>query len=668
MNDDELKALFGQSGEAPRESAKADALAAALRSFDEAEAGKNAPRNQGFAAAGRHTPETHSLGRKIMHLFTAESPLQRWLYSGMASAAILVLGVFITLQLPQNAGIPTSGELAEQKRQQPRLPQTIEVTASRVQEEVQVRERRSQDRFSGADLAAAADPVPGAPAVAKARRAERDSLSAYGGVLPATSDDAGTPDYRDSGRDRFEQVDASPVKRVSEAPVSTFSVDVDTAAYSFVRRQLNHGVLPQKNAVRVEEMINYFPYNYPLPEDRSQPFSTDVAVIDAPWKAGNKLVRIGIQGYELQGPQPRSNLVFLLDVSGSMNSPDKLPLVKQSMSLLLSRLQPEDTIAIAVYAGAAGTVLEPTPVSEKQKIMAALGRLQAGGSTAGGAGIQLAYQLAEASFIEDGVNRIVLATDGDFNVGIRDREALKGFVERKRESGVFLSVLGFGQGNYNDALMQALAQNGNGVAAYIDSLGEAQKVLVDEATSSLFPIAKDVKIQVEFNPATVSEYRLLGYETRALAEEDFNNDAVDAGDIGAGHSVTALYEITPASSDSGVYANSRYTAGDSSAPAAESGEYGFLKLRYKLPGEDTSKLISQPIRTAQTGDATALRETRFAAAVAGFAELLRGGKYSGSWNYTDALALSQANRGDDPYGYRSEFVQLIRKAEIADSM
>ncbi len=691
MNDDELKALFERADEAPRPAAKEAALAAALRSFDEVQAEKNSANTQGSATTQRPTPEVHSLGSKIMNVLTVDSPFQRWLYSGMASAAVLVLGVFLALQLPLNKGFEPIEDLEEEAIVATPTSRTVEMNGSaeprlnerQVSAMPEVVEVTAPSRLDAAppsmDMAAEADAAYAAPAASVAKRAQLSDLAeiraagaqmagASGAVLHEVAEETTPPFYRDKGRDAFEEIDSNPIKRVSAEPVSTFSIDVDTAAYSFVRRQLNHGVLPQKNAVRVEEMINYFPYQYPLPADRSQPFATDVAVIDAPWKAGNKLVRIGIQGYEMTGAQPRSNLVFLLDVSGSMNSPDKLPLVKQSMSLLLSRMQPEDTVAIAVYAGAAGTVLEPTPVKEKQKILDALGRLQAGGSTAGGAGIQLAYQLAEANFIEDGVNRILLATDGDFNVGIRDREELKGFVERKRESGVFLSVLGFGQGNYNDALMQALAQNGNGIAAYIDTLSEAQKVLVDEATSSLFPIAKDVKIQVEFNPATVSEYRLLGYETRILAEEDFNNDAVDAGDIGAGHSVTALYEITPVGSDSGVFANSRYTESSARPDAGKAGEYGFLKLRYKLPEESESKLVSQPIGIAQTSDATALRETRFAAAVAGFAELLRGGKYSGDWTYADVLALAQANRGDDPYGYRAEFVGLVRAAEIADAM
>jgi Ca-activated chloride channel family protein len=299
--------------------------------------------------------------------------------------------------------------------------------------------------------------------------------------------------------------------------------------------------------------------------------------------------------------------------------------------------------------------------------MNALNQLQAGGSTAGGAGIKLAYQLARDSFDSNAVNRVILATDGDFNVGITDREELKGFVERQREEGIFLSVLGFGQGNYKDQMMQTLAQNGNGIAAYIDTLGEAQKVLVNEATSALFPIAKDVKIQMEFNPATVSEYRLLGYETRALNREDFSNDAVDAGDIGAGHSVTAIYEITPVG-EPGLIESGRYEELAETPKTDKSGEYGFLRLRYKLPAEDKSKLIEQPVMSASEAPALIRREAGFATAVAGFAQLLKGGKYTGSWDYDDALNLAQANKGDDEYGYRTEFVQLIRKAKTASAL
>jgi Ca-activated chloride channel family protein len=442
---------------------------------------------------------------------------------------------------------------------------------------------------------------------------------------------------------------------------------------------LNQGRLPQKDAVRVEELINYFDYDYPAPASRERPFEPSVTVIDSPWKKGNKLVHIGIRGHGIEAREkPRSNLVFLLDVSGSMNAPDKLPLMVNSMKLLLGSLQPEDTVAIVTYAGASGTVLEPTKVAEKHKIVAALDRLRAGGSTAGAAGIRQAYALAEGTFDKAAVNRVILATDGDFNVGITNREELKGFVERKRQSGILLSVLGFGQGNLNDHLMQTLAQNGNGVAAHIDTLNEARKVLVEEASSTLFPIAKDVKIQVEFNPATVSEYRLVGYETRTLKREDFANDKVDAGDVGAGHTVTAIYEITPEKGGRPAIGDSRYQA---PAPVAKDpgtrfeNEYGFLKIRYKLPDADTSNLITVPITVAdadKTGNTDAharrLREARWATAVAGFGQILKGGKYTGDTSFDDVVAMAAGAKGEDPFGYRAEFINLVRLARTASAL
>lgn len=471
-------------------------------------------------------------------------------------------------------------------------------------------------------------------------------------------------------RDRFENFNENTVIAASENPISTFSIDVDTASYSFVRRMLNNGQLPDKDAVRSEELINYFDYAYPAPKDRKTPFATYTSVMDSPWKAGNKLIHIGIQGYQLAASDiPQSNLVFLLDVSGSMDEPSKLPLVKQSMSLLLDTLKPDDTISIVVYAGAAGTVLEPTKVKEKSKILAALNNLQAGGSTAGAEGIALAYQLAEANFNAQGVNRIILATDGDFNVGQTGDEALQDFVERKRDKGIYLSVLGFGQGNYQDEMMQTLAQNGNGTAAYIDTLSEAQKVLVTEATSNLFPIAKDVKIQVEFNPNTVKEYRLIGYETRALNREDFSNDKVDAGEIGAGQRVTAIYEITPVGAQSGLLEESRYQQ-QNKPDTGKNSEYAFLRLRYKLPSETQSTLIETPIEKNVLLEALAgyQQEVNFSIAVAGFAQLLKGSNYTGDFTYDKVIELAQANKGKDEFGYRTEFVQLVRKAKIAKEM
>ena len=474
------------------------------------------------------------------------------------------------------------------------------------------------------------------------------------------------PAAEDESRDKFQHFEINPLKRVADEPVSTFSVDVDTASYSFARRMLNGGALPQKDAVRVEEMINYFDYAWPAPKSSDVPFEPTVVVSESPWGKGRKLVHIAIKGYEIEpSSAPDANLVLLLDVSGSMNSPDKLPLAVRSMELLLGSLKPSDTVGIVVYAGAAGTVLEPTPVREKEKILSALRSLQPGGSTAGAEGIERAYQLAEASFRKNGVNRILLATDGDFNVGIDDTEQLKGYIERKRAKGIFLSVLGFGQGNYRDELSQALAQNGNGVAAYIDTINEARKVLVQEATSSLFTIAKDVKLQVEFNPATVAEYRLVGYETRSLRREDFNNDAIDAGDVGSGHTVTAIYEITPVDSSARMVDESRYAQNRRAESRGSRDEYGFLKIRYKLPSESQSRLLERPIPLKTPTSAALLREVKFSTAVAGFGQLLRGGIYTGTLSYEDIIGQAQSATGEDRFGYRSEFVQLVRKAQAA---
>lgn len=478
--------------------------------------------------------------------------------------------------------------------------------------------------------------------------------------------DAIMPSVAPQDREEYAKYEAHSTVQVKDQPVSTFSIDVDTASYSLVRNQLNNGFLPKPTAVRAEEFINYFDYNYSLPKTRNTPFAPSVTVLASPWNEGRKLVHIGIKGLDIEpAEQPDSNIVFLLDVSGSMNQANKLPLVKQSMALLLETLKPTDLISIVVYAGAAGVVLEPTAVKEQDKILSALQQLQAGGSTAGGAGIRRAYQLAEANFKGNGVNRIILATDGDFNVGQSSNEDLKTLVERKRDNGVFLSVLGFGRNNYQDDMMQTLAQNGNGIAAYIDTLSEAKKVLVDEATSTLFPIAKDVKIQVEFNPATVSEYRLIGYETRALKREDFNNDKVDAGDIGAGHTVTAIYEITPANSDANSVDGLRYQQEaehkDRQAPI-NSSELGFLKMRYKLPNETKSRLIETPIKNSNTNPS---QDVQFSIAVAGFAQLLTNSPLVADLNYDDLIREAQASKGDDPFGYRAEFIQLVRMAKVA---
>jgi Ca-activated chloride channel family protein len=512
---------------------------------------------------------------------------------------------------------------------------------------------------------------------AKVAEAESFEQSQFGnrvaGVValaPVGGDEIGRPEYRDQGRDKFETVAPNPVKVTTEEPVSTFSIDVDTASYSFMRAAINNGVLPQKDAVRVEELINYFPYDYEGPETREAPFKASVSVFDTPWNADTKLMHVGIKGYQIDTAEaPRANLVFLIDRSGSMNAANKLPLLINSMKLLLDSLKPDDTVSIVTYAGGAGTVLAPTKVAEKGKIVAALEGLHAGGSTAGAEGVRQAYRLAEQNFDKDGVNRVILATDGDFNVGITNPDELKSFIERKRKTGVFLSVLGFGMGNYNDQLMQTLAQNGDGAAAYIDTLSEARKVLVEEAGSTLFPIAKDVKIQMEFNPQTVSEYRLIGYETRLLNREDFNNDKIDAGEIGAGHSVTAIYELTLKNSPARLVDSLRYQSETTIADDPKSSEYGFLKIRYKLPDEDTSKLITEAIApgTHEAGDRSP-REARFAAAVAAFGQILRGSRYTGDFSPDDVIDLAQSAKGEDRFGYRAEFINLVRLAKSAAAM
>ncbi len=467
-------------------------------------------------------------------------------------------------------------------------------------------------------------------------------------------------------REAYTHFDTNPVHLVAESPVSTFSIDVDSASYANVRRLLNQGVLPRHDAVRVEELINYFSYDYPTPSLNDDPFAVHTEVGPSPWHAERHLLHVGIKGYELpEAELPPANLVFLIDVSGSMQSPDKLGLLKSSMKMLVKRLSPEDRVAIAVYAGAAGTVLESTPGSERAKILSAIDQLTAGGSTNGGAGIRLAYSLAEQGLMTDGINRVILATDGDFNVGTTNTEALKNLVEAKRESGVALTVLGFGGGNYNDALMQELAQIGNGNAAYIDTLNEARKVLVEEIGATLNMIAKDVKIQIEYNPATVAEYRLIGYETRHLEREDFNNDKVDAGDIGAGHTVTALYEIALTGSGGKVIDPLRYGTTSRETADAASGELAFLKLRYKRPDGDTSRLITQPVEKDEIiGDLARTSDNyRFSAAVAGFGQILRGGEHTGEFNLDAVAALASAARGKDPYGYRGEFLGMVRTAD-----
>ncbi|MEZ5935003.1 MAG: VWA domain-containing protein [Alphaproteobacteria bacterium] len=493
-----------------------------------------------------------------------------------------------------------------------------------------------------------------------------------GVVQPADPSLHPHPGLRDEDRDRYEDVAANPVKLVSEEPVSTFSVDVDTASYANVRRFLKEGMLPPVDAVRVEELINYFDYAYAPPDDAGQPFATHVALFSSPWDSGKQLLRIGIKGYEIEADKrPPANLVFLVDTSGSMDSPDKLPLLQRSLRLLVDQMRDEDRIAIVAYAGSAGVVLEPTSGAERATILRAIEAFQAGGSTAGAEGIHQAYQLAEAEFDEAAINRVILATDGDFNVGVSDPDRLEDFIAAKRETGVYLSILGFGRGNLNDLLMQKLAQAGNGNASYIDGLMEAQKVLVDEMGSTLFPIADDVKIQIEFNPKNVAEYRLIGYETRMLRREDFNNDQIDAGEIGSGHTVTALYEITPTDSPARLVDDLRYGVRPASLDKATdtgSDEVAWLRLRFKHPGEDKSELIEQPVSAAQAvAFEEAPEDARFASAVAAFGQILRQSAYVGSLDLDTVEDIARAARGDDAFGYRHEFLQLLRLARSAEA-
>lgn len=469
-------------------------------------------------------------------------------------------------------------------------------------------------------------------------------------------------------RENYKHFVSNPVKRVAESPVSTFSIDVDTGSYSNVRRMLNAGQLPVQDAVRIEELVNYFDYSYPAPDSTDTPFRVTTEIGPNPWNTNSHLLQIGIKGYQVDKADiPAANLVFLIDVSGSMHSPDKLELLKKGMKLLVKQLRPQDRVSIVVYAGASGVVLEPTAGDQTFTINQALDKLTAGGSTNGAAGIRLAYEMAQSAFIKDGVNRILLATDGDFNVGTTDFEQLIDLVETRRESGIGLSTLGFGSGNYNDHLAEQLANKGNGMHAYIDTLNEANKVLVNQLSSTLLTIAKDVKIQLEFNPSVVSEYRLVGYENRQLRREDFNNDKIDAGEIGAGHTVTALYEITLAGSGSERIDALRY--GSHRGKQKNHGnELALLRLRYKQPGGNTSRLIESPIlrktiktRVDQTSD-----RYRFAAAVAGFGQQLRGGEYLEGFNYDAVLQLARGSRGDDANGYRGEFIQLVQLAQSVD--
>lgn len=698
--DKELEKLSRLTPPAATPEARARALAAAMQAFDHAE--NNAAAAQGNARGWRQS--------SIINWIWSPAMNKKFL-AGSALATLLVIPAagYLAIELTRN-GLPVAsqneiaGKLSKSDAPKspaqpvtvaPQLPQaTVEENklaeqpaaggAPALQDQgsqaaAKPNAARTSD-FSADEIAGLANETDGSAGGAKrsvtapalvARKQSAEPMAAVA-PSPAPPVEGRIQLQLDPERERFANAAANPIKSVATDPVSTFSADVDSASYSFVRRSLTGGAMPDPQSVRVEEMINYFPYDWPGPDKADQPFKATVTVMPTPWNHDTELMHVAIKGYDIApATTPHANLVFLIDVSGSMDEPDKLPLLKSAFRLLVNRLKADDTVSIVTYAGNAGTVLQPTRVEEKSKILSAIDRLEAGGSTGGAEGIEAAYDLAKQAFVKDGVNRVMLATDGDFNVGPSSDEDLKRIIEEKRKDGIFLTVLGFGRGNLNDSLMQTLAQNGNGSAVYIDTLAEAQKTLVEEAGSTLFPIAKDVKFQVEFNPERIAEYRLIGYETRALKREDFNNDRVDAGDIGSGHSVTAIYEITPKGSPAVMNDDLRYGAA-SPVPAetsgsAHQGELAFVKMRYKRPDEDKSALITTPVNdanTVATVDA-APQDVRFSVAVAAFGQKLGHVPAVDTYSYQAIADLAAASRGADSFGYRSDFLGLVR---LADSL
>lgn len=699
--DKELEKLSRLTPPAPTPEARARALAAAMQAFDTAE--NNATAAQGNAKGWRQS--------SIINWIWSPAMNKKFL-AGSALATLLVIPAagYLAIELTRN-GLPVAsqngiaGTLTKKEAPKPAArpvtaaPQLPQATAESKlaeqpaagsaqalrDEEQQATAKPDAARtsdFSADEIAGLLNETDGSAAALGAKRsapvapgiaAPKQLAEPMAAIAPSPAPPAEDRIQLqlDPGRERFANAAANPVKSVATDPVSTFSADVDSASYSFVRRSLTGGAMPDPQSVRVEEMINYFPYDWPRPDNADQPFKATVTVMPTPWNHDTELMHVAIKGYDIApATTPHANLVFLIDVSGSMDEPDKLPLLKSAFRLLVNRLKADDTVSIVTYAGNAGTVLQPTRVAEKSKILSAIDRLEAGGSTGGAEGIEAAYDLARQAFAKEGVNRVMLATDGDFNVGPSSDEDLKRIIEEKRKDGIFLTVLGFGRGNLNDSLMQTLAQNGNGSAAYIDTLAEAQKTLVEEAGSTLFPIAKDVKFQVEFNPERIAEYRLIGYETRALNREDFNNDRVDAGDIGSGHSVTAIYEITPKGSPAVMNDDLRY--GSASAPAetsdsAHQGELAFVKMRYMQPDEDKSALITTPVNdtnTVATVDA-APQDVRFSVAVAAFGQKLGHVPAVDTYSYKAIADLAAASRGTDTFGYRSDFLGLVR---LADSL
>ncbi|RFZ89348.1 VWA domain-containing protein [Shinella sp. WSJ-2] len=680
MTDLDLEKLARRTPPAADASARTAALAAAMQAFDDAE--KNAGAPQGSTAGGRQTSIFNRIWSPIMN---------RKFLAGSALATLLVVPVagLVTYEIVRNGTVPltTETEIAAKPvegdfRARVDKKKAEDFDAKEIQDLLRAEQassgaaKRSKSDANGEVIAS--EPAPLAESRDEEMAESMPEALAVGGAAdmqalsrtvtqPLAAADSIAMPMPEENRERFASADPNPVKSVATDPVSTFSADVDTASYSYMRRELLGGSLPEPDSVRVEELVNYFPYDWKGPETAEKPFNATVTVMPTPWNKDTELLHIGIKGFEtVATEQPSANLVFLIDVSGSMDEDDKLPLLKSAFRLLVGKLKETDTVSIVTYAGDAGVVLEPTAAKDRQKILDAIDNLQPGGSTAGAQGIEAAYKLAEKAFKKDGVNRVMLATDGDFNVGPASDEDLKRIIEERRKSGIFLSVLGFGRGNYNDGMMQTLAQNGNGTAAYIDTLAEAQKTLVEEAGSSLFPIAKDVKFQIEFNPERVAEYRLIGYETRILNREDFNNDKVDAGDIGSGHRVTAIYEVTPKGSPAVLNDPLRYGKADAATTAAAgSSELAFLKMRWKKPDGDKSELVTMPVTDANAvADVNAAStDIRFSVAVAAFGQKLKGVSALQDYAYGSILGLAEAAKGNDPFGYRAEFVKLVQLAQ-----
>lgn len=492
---------------------------------------------------------------------------------------------------------------------------------------------------------------------------KRTALQSLGYVSNAVCSD----EYRDFNTEEYSKITENEYKDVVQNPLSTFSIDVDTASYTNMRRFIRQNRMPPKDAIRIEEMINYFSYQYPQPTGK-HPFSVYTEIARCPWNSGHKLIHLGIQGKKLDYKNLKPcNLVFLVDSSGSMSSSNKLPLLKKSLKLLLNELSGHDRVAIVAYASAAGLVCPSTPASDRERIIQSLDRLQAGGSTAGGQGIKLAYKIAGENLIKNGNNRVILATDGDFNIGVSSTGDLVRLIEEKRKENIYLTICGFGMGNYKDSRMEAISNAGNGNYFYIDNINEARKVFVTEMRANLFTIAKDVKIQIEFNPAKVKAYRLVGYENRLLAKEDFNDDKKDAGELGAGHTVTALYEIVPAGSPDHTAADIddlKYQQSEITPEAHRTDDILTLKLRYKPPKKEKSRLIVTAVQDKDKPFKLASENFRFSAAVAGLGMLLRDSKFKGNLNYQDILSWARESRSHDPEGYRSELVRLIKTAQL----